>query len=426
MQSETGKRLNNVDLDFYINSKKKRKDCKGLKYRSKPYTPQEVIDLNGYSKYKSSCKNIEKFQDLQEISQETSEENGFPEYKYNTSLVVETESPNESYLYEYKVNSKDEYYRNGEKITPFGKIVEGDSNNDSQLFLDIKTGKEYYYNAFNDNLVGYKYPETSPEQLEERLSRIESVSKTHRDFIENSKGSVKLKDINNIRRKLTFLSDNQVGNDLQAKEEYNKQLKELEQTFDNKIKVLEETEKNKDIEKILVDRNKLIEKTNDLNTKTSNKISDLENNKEKMIEDTSKIIGFYKNRDEMKKIVGKDIINNIDNTVNKSFSNISTNEILDEDFLKNEILDEDFLKNEILDEQSPEINQKNDEIDKHDMSIIETISDYLDRLFMKMGDNTNILKYILIFLLIFTISYYLVIFLNRSSVPKATVEPSST
>ena len=71
--------------------------------------------------------------------------------------------------------------------------------------------------------------------------------------MEATKGSVKLKNIDDVRRKLTLLSDNQVSDDLKAKEEYNKQLKELEKSFDNKLKALEETEKNKDVEKILIE-----------------------------------------------------------------------------------------------------------------------------------------------------------------------------
>ena len=31
MQSETAQRLNDINLDFYINSKNKKRDCKGLR-----------------------------------------------------------------------------------------------------------------------------------------------------------------------------------------------------------------------------------------------------------------------------------------------------------------------------------------------------------------------------------------------------------
>ena len=144
MQSETDQRLNNVNLDFYMNSKNKKRDCKGLRYRAKPYTPQEIINLNGDDKYKSSCKSVEQFQNYPQSVSEENQMSDFvnseiPDYKFNTSLVVETESPKESYLYEYKINGKDEYYRSGEKIPPFGQIIEGDQNQkNSQMFLDLK------------------------------------------------------------------------------------------------------------------------------------------------------------------------------------------------------------------------------------------------------------------------------------------------
>ena len=126
-------------------------------------------------------------------------------------------------------------------------------------------------------LVGYQYPETTPEQLDEEQDKVNC--KNSRGFYGGNKR--KLKNIDDVR-KLTLLSDNQVSDDLQAKEEYNKQLKELEKSFDNKLKALEETEKNKDVEKILIDRNKLLEEAKAL----ENQKKILE---EQHIDDTSRI-----------------------------------------------------------------------------------------------------------------------------------------
>ena len=426
MQSETAQRLNDINLDFYINSKNKKRDCKGLRYRAKPYTPQEIINLNGDDKYKSSCKSVEKFQNYQQSVSEENQMSDFinseiPNYEFNTSLVVETESPKESYLYEYKVNGKDEYYRSGEKIPPFGQIIDGDQDN-SQMFLDLKSGKEYYYNAFDDTLVGYQYPETTPEQLDERIDKIETVSKTHRDFMEATKGSVKLKNIDDVRRKLTLLSDNQVSDDLKAKEEYNKQLKELEKSFDNKLKALEETEKNKDVEKILIDRNKLLEEAKALENQKkileeqhiddiaelTSKVSELEEEKKKMLDNTTKIVGFYKNKNKLNNTVNKEIINNIDETVDKTFQTLTKNQILNNDFLKNE-----NKNNPPISVDQEDTTVKNDEANIYNMSYYDRLVHLLESMIDKL-ENKKMLYYILIFALIFTITYYLVKFLNRS------------
>ena len=117
------------------------------------------------------CKSVEKFQNYQQSVSEENQMSDFinseiPNYEFNTSLVVETESPKNPIYMNIKLMAKMNI-TDGEKIPPFGQIIDGDQDN-SQMFLDLKSGKEYYYNAFDDTLVGYQYPETTPEQLDEK------------------------------------------------------------------------------------------------------------------------------------------------------------------------------------------------------------------------------------------------------------------
>ena len=127
-----------------------------------------------------------------------------------------------------------------------------------------------------------------------------------------------------------------------------------------------------------------------------------------MLDNTTKIVGFYKNKNKLNNTVNKEIINNIDETVDKTFQTLTKNQILNNDFLKNE-----NKNNPPISVDQEDTTVKNDEANIYNMSYYDRLVYLLESIIDKL-ENKKMLYYILIFALIFTITYYLVKFLNRS------------